>query len=118
MLFPSHDPWVVMGVVIGSNAFNYFYAHLYLDDRVLQWKTAMVSIAFVMFLGSFYIWLNESLKLKKLNSIVAGWATVYIFFNFIGVLIGYNLHTKSFMTILHITGFLGLCHIISYKWLR
>lgn len=107
-----------MVLVFGSNAFNYFYCYIYLDDRMMQWRVAMISIALVMFVLSLYVWITESLKFNKLRQVVSGWLTIYIFFNLVGVLIGYNLHTKGFMVILSMTAFLGICHVITAKWLR
>ena len=103
-------------VVIGSNLVNYFYCYIYLDDRLLQWKVAMISIAVALFLLCFYVWLNESLKGKGLTIIVSGWVALYLFFNMIGVFLGYNLHTKGFMIILFLIGFFGLLHLIYRAW--
>lgn len=103
-------------ITVGSNVFNYFYCYLYLDDRLLQWKVAMISIAAVLFLMSLYIWLNESLKGKGISIIVTGWVALYLLFNFVGVLAGYNLHTKGFMAILFITTFLGISHLSIRLW--
>ena len=103
-------------IVVGSNTFNYFYCYLYLEDSMLQWKVAMISIAAVMFLMSLYIWLNESLKRKGLGIEISGWVALYLFFNFAGVLIGYDLHTKGLMITLHSIGFLGISHLTIRLW--
>lgn len=97
-------------VVFGSNIVNYFYCYLLLDDWELQWRVAMLSISLAMLLMSAYIWVSSKYKL------ISGWLFIYLFFNFIGVLIGYDLHTKGFMAILFITTFFGLCHIIYSSW--
>ena len=76
----------------------------------------MISIALVMFLTSLYIWLNESIKRKGLGIEISGWVALYLFFNFVGVLIGYDLHTKGFMIILHTIGFMGLSHLFIRLW--
>lgn len=78
----------------------------------MQWRVAMWSISSSMWLMSFYIWLSS-----KKYRILIGWLTLYLFFNFTGVLVGYDLHTKGFMTILFVTTFFGLCHLlISSLW--
>ena len=103
-------------VVVCSNIVNYFYCYIYLDDRLLQWRVAMISIGISLFLFAFYIWLNESLKGRGTTIIISGWVALYLFFNMVGVLIGYTLHTKGLMAILFLTVFLGLLHLIYRAW--
>jgi len=100
-----------------SNVVNYFYSYLYLKDSVLQWRLAMISIAIVLFFSSLYIWLNESLKQhNNIKIILSGWLSIYLFINFIGVCIGYTLHTKGFMMLLFTIIFFGFGHIIVKIW--
>jgi len=99
-------------MVVGSNICNYFF----IQDRDLQWRVAMVSIAAVMFLMALYVWLNESLKRKGISIIVSGWVALYLSFDLVGVLAGYNLHVKGFMVILFITTFLGISHLSIRLW--
>lgn len=105
-------------IVVGSNILNYFYYYKYLQDSMLQWKVAMISISAVMFLMALYIWLNESLKGKGISIVVFGWVALYLFFNFVGVLIGYTLHTKGFMIILFSIVLLGLSHLFIRLWYK
>jgi hypothetical protein len=103
-------------IAVGSNTFNYFYSYKYLDDRLLQWRVAMISISLVMFLMAFYIWLNESLKKRGISIIISGWVALYLFFNLIGVLIGFDLHTKGFMIMLHLLALSGVGHLSIRLW--
>lgn len=103
-------------IIFGSNLVNYFYCYKYLDDVLLQWKVAMIAIAAVMFLMMTYLWLNESLKRNKIKILLTGWSALYLLFNLIGVVIGYNLHTKGFMAILFITTSAGIGHICIRLW--
>lgn len=76
----------------------------------------MISIALVLFLMAVYVWMNESLKGKGFSIIVSGWVALYLFFNLIGVAIGYNLHTKGFMAILFTITIAGTGHILIRLW--
>lgn len=96
--------------------YNYFINHLYLDDRLAQWKLAMMSIATVMFLFSFRVWLGQLITRHYYNYALSGWLSLYFFANMIGTFLGYNLHTKGFiMTLLTIVMFL-LAHILVKLW--
>lgn len=108
--------WATIIVVIGSNFFNYFYCYQYLDDRLLQWKVAMVSISFSMFLMSIYMWLHQHLRNKNIGILASGYLSLYLLINFVGVLIGYNLHTKGFMMVMFVASFFGFCHILTKLW--
>jgi len=99
-----------------SNLINYFYSYKYLNDSVLQWRFAMVSIAIVMFLMSFYMWLTETMKKNRIKILITGWSALYLLFNLIGVALGYTLHTKGFMAILFIITFAGVGHICIRLW--
>lgn len=80
----------------------------------MQWQVAIIAIASVLFLLSFYAWLSS----KGFVRLVSGWLTFYLLINFVGVCLGYTLHTKGFMTILFSVGFLGLFHISKNIWER
>jgi len=88
-----------------------------LGDIELQWKFAIICIAIELFLFSAYVWLsivkNRNNKLKK---VIWGWMTIYLLINLIGVVMGYNLHTKGFMSMLFVTSFFGLAHITTKIW--
>ncbi len=99
-----------------SNLINYFYNYKYLNDSTSQWRLAMCSIALVMFLMSVYMWLAETLKQNKFRILITGWSALYLLFNFIGVAIGYNLHTKGFMAILFTITIAGSGHILIRLW--
>ena len=101
-------------ITVVSNTVNYFYCYLYLDDILLQWKSASWAISSVLLLLSFYAWLSSG-GLKKL---VTGWLTFYLLINFAGVCLGYTLHTKGFMAVLFSAGFLAISHILSRTWGR
>jgi hypothetical protein len=103
-------------IAVVSNLVNYFWYYKVLDDRVMQWKVAMIAISSVIFLQAVYIWVNESLKRKGLSIIISGWFALYTLFNMIGVALGYNLHTKGFMAILIITTMAGLGHVLIRLW--
>lgn len=106
---------VVVSVV--SNFVNYFYSYLYLKDSRLQWRLAMISISVVLLLSAFYIWLTESLKEKNyIKTTITGWLCIYLLFNFIGVMLGYTLHTKAFMMILFTVVFFGVIHLFIKLW--
>lgn len=107
-----------MFIAVASNLVNYFYYYKHLDDRVMQWKVAMIAISSVIFLQAVYIWINESLKTKGISIVVSGWFALYTLFNLVGVAIGYNLHTKGFMAILIITTVFGTGHILIRLWQR
>ena len=99
-----------------SNLINYFYSYKYLNDSVLQWKLAMVSISLVMFLMATYMWLSETIKKNKFKILITGWSALYLLFNLIGVAIGYTLHTKGFIAILFTITFAGTGHICIRLW--
>jgi len=105
-------------VIVASNLVNYFYCFKYLGDVTLQWKVAMISIAISMLLMSLYIWLQETLKKNKLRIVVSGWTALFLLINAIGVIAGYNLHTKGFMAILLVTVVFGSGHFIIKAWQR
>jgi len=42
--------------------------------------------------------------------------TIYLLINLIGVVMGYNLHTKGFMAMLFVTTFFGVAHIALKIW--
>ena len=105
-------------VVIGSNIVNYFYCYRHLNDLTMQWRVAMTSISLVMFLMSLYIWLTETLKKNNLKRVISGWIALYILFDFIGILLGYSLHTRAFVDVLFITAILGTIHLIIRLWAK
>lgn len=76
----------------------------------------MFSISAVVFLMAVYIWLNESQKGRSLKVLASGWFALFALFVFIGVALGYNLHTKGFMAILIITTVFGSGHIFIRLW--
>ena len=108
--------YLSVSVIATSNIINYFYCYKYLDDVLLQWKVAMIAIATTLFLMAFYMWLNESLKNNRIKILITGWSALYLLFNLIGVVLGYNLHTKGFMAILFITISAGIGHICIRSW--
>ena len=55
--------------------------------------------------------MNNSFKI-----IVSGWMVIYLLINLIGVVMGYNLHTKGFMAMLFVTTFFGLVHLLMRIW--
>lgn len=93
---------------------NYFYAHKHLNDVNLQWKIAMIAIAATLFLTTVYMWLDQSQK--KGNTIISGWVALYLLVNLIGVMLGYNLHSKGFMMILFLAMSFGLIHLGIRLW--
>lgn len=105
-------------IIFISNIINYFYSYKHLNDSVLQWRLAMVSIATVMFLMAVYMWLSETLKQNKFRILITGWSALYLLFNLIGVAVGYTLHTKGFMAILFTITFAGIGHISVRLWQR
>lgn len=105
-------------VVVGSNAVNYFYCYKYLQDLTMQWRVAMTSIALVMFLMAVYVWLTETLKRHNIKRVISGWTALYILFDLIGVLLGYTLHTRAFVTVLGIIATLGITHLIIRLWVK
>jgi len=107
----------VIVILIGSNLFNYFYSYKFKNDIDLQWGVAIYSIAIELFLFSAYVWLTESRKLNnQFKIVVSGWMTIYLLINLIGVVMGYNLHTKGFMAMLFVTTFFGVAHIALKIW--
>lgn len=108
----------IIGItIISSNLINYFYAYKYLDDRLLQWRIAMYSIAIVLFLFSLNLLLIEIIrKIKSLKLVFVGWMTIYLLINLIGVCLGYNLHSKGFMAMLFTAMLFGLFHIFIRLW--
>lgn len=99
-------------LIVGSLAFNYFYSYKYANDFNLQWRVYMYCTSISLFLFSIYMWINETLKKNRYATIICGWLSFWIFFNVIGVFAGYNLHSNGFVTLLLVTAFLGLCHLI------
>jgi hypothetical protein len=107
----------VIVILVGSNLFNYFYSYKFKNDLDLQWGVAIYSIAIELFLFSAYVWLTESRKHNNgFKIVVSGWMTIYLLINLIGVLMGYNLHTKGFMAMLFVTTFFGIAHILIKIW--
>ena len=109
---------IVLGVIVifGFNIVNYFYAHKTLNDINLQWRIAMIGIAWVMFLAYVYAWINESIKRNNILIVITGWAALYLLFNLIGVTLGYHLHTRGFMMILFVTTAGAFAHISIRLW--
>lgn len=109
--------YILVIVLIVSNLFNYFYSYKYVNDLDLQWDVAIYSIAIELFLFSVYVWLTEINKTKNsFRIIVSGWMVIYLLINLIGVVMGYNLHTKGFMAMLFVTTFFGVAHILMRIW--
>lgn len=108
---------IITVVLIGSNLFNYFYCYKFANDLELQWSVAIYAIAIELFLFSLYLWINESIRYKnKISIVVSGWVTMYLLINLIGVVLGYNLHTKGFMAMLFLAFFVGTVHISIKLW--
>lgn len=108
---------LIVVILVLSNLINYFYCYKTVNDIELQWSVAIYSIAIELFLFSLYIWLTEIKRHKnKLKIVVSGWMTIYLLINLIGVVMGYNLHTKGFMTILFTVTFFGVAHFTTKLW--
>jgi hypothetical protein len=85
-------------------------------DRELQWQVSMLMIAFSSFLMAAYIWIGESLNKRKYGIIISGWVALYLLVDLIGVVLGYNLHTKGLMIILLMTFIFGTAHLTIRLW--
>jgi hypothetical protein len=96
--------------ILGGNIINYFYFHLYLNNEDLQWRFYEIVVSLALFSFSTYMWITENKKGNEISKLIIGWVTLFLFVNFIGVLLGYHLHTVGFMIILGIILFSAFCH--------
>lgn len=103
---------IIIILVVGGLVFNYFYSHKYLDDYELQWRVYMYTTTLSLFFFALYMYLGEVKRKRKYTAIACGWLCFWMFFNTVGVFLGYNLHSNGFVSLLFLTAFLGLCHIV------
>ena len=116
-LFRNISFLLIVLISVVSNFYNYFINYKLNNDALAQWRLAMLSIASVLFLFSFRMWLGESLKSgNRVKIVISGWLLIYMSINLIGVAIGYTLHTKAFMMILFTIVFFGIAHILVKLW--
>lgn len=104
--------WCATILVVGGNIINYFYCHLVLHDLDIEWKVAMVTIASALFFYSLYIWCDKTIQQQKLSILITGWTSMYLFFNMVGVILGYHLHTRAFMLMLFLIVSVGGVHLL------
>lgn len=105
-------------IVLAVNTVNWL---AYVNDwynEYYQWRVALHMISSGSFLMAVYIWIGEHLKKTKYGIIISGWVALYLLVDFIGVVLGYNLHTKGLMIILLMTFIFGSAHLIIRLWQR
>lgn len=102
--------FVVMNTVNWMAYMNDWYS------RDVQWTVAMYVLSGGAFISAVYVWIGEHLSKREYGIIISGWVALYLLFDFIGVCLGYNLHTKGFMMVLLMTFVSGTAHLIIRIW--
>lgn len=104
-------------VITLYNSVNYFIV----TDNALQWLLTMSSISFVQLILVLVFLIDDikKVKLKKESNIILSfWLFLYFLIDFVGTLLGYNLHSRGFSLIVFLTLGIAFVNYAGKEWLH